>query len=482
MVLGCWLACFSVSADPPKLDFLFPAGGPLGETVSVEAGSKLEPWPVDVWTDHPDLVFKAGEKKGVFEVAIGVDVPPGPHLVRVMNSNGVSNVKWFVVGLDPELREVEDNDRWEDAQVVSNFPVVVNGGFAERGAVDCFAVDIPSNQTLVVNMNAYGIDAGVDAMMYVLDAQGHRIAHVHDSRRLDPHLHFRPEAPGRYIVQLAGFVHPPSADVRFHGGAGVRYRLRFALIADGQEKPLASMIANGVDEPERLQFPMKVIGRIETPREEDLFAFEVKKGEHLVFTPIAMSVGSPLDPYLSIRDEEDRVLAKVDDTKSAQKDAPLEWTATKEGPMRLGIRDALYRHGPAYTYRIQVEAGRPGIRASTETDVLVIEAGKAAQLKLQVSRRFGDAGAWIAVAHELPKGVKVSAAELDAKGGELTLDFQADEKTPPGNTAIKLSVASLDPDRPEVAPVAVRLKGLSTPHEDVYPNTVEQVWLTVKAP
>ena len=58
------LAVLELSATPPKLDALFPAGGRRGQTVEVEAIGEFGTWPPEIWTDHEGLKIEAAEKKG----------------------------------------------------------------------------------------------------------------------------------------------------------------------------------------------------------------------------------------------------------------------------------------------------------------------------------------------------------------------------------------------------------------------------------
>ena len=57
-LLGCFVG-LSASAAVPAPEFIFPAGGKQGATVSVTVGGKLDGWPVGVWTSHAGLAFEA---------------------------------------------------------------------------------------------------------------------------------------------------------------------------------------------------------------------------------------------------------------------------------------------------------------------------------------------------------------------------------------------------------------------------------------
>ena len=468
------------TAAPPVLDYLYPVGGQLGQRFEIQFGGADKEWPYEAWADHEGITFENREdKKGWFYCTIATNVPPGNHLIRLMNSNGVSRARWFRVGDVRECLEKEKNNQVMQAQLLTNLPVVVNGGLDERADVDVFALDLASNQTLQVACRAYTLDAGIDSLLYLLDDQGHRLAMAHDApaRALDPILEYKIERDGRYYIQYAGFKDPPSSDVRFYGAPMVRYRLRFS-IDPAPFVPRFPTLSAEATEPEKLSLPQRVQGVVSAPRQEDRFAFEVKKGRFYTFTPLAQSVGSPLDPYLSVRNKDGRELGKADDTKSKHLDAPLEWESTIDGPAEIRIRDAMFRGGEAFKYQLAIAEAAPSVRASTETDTLQLEAGKTAKLKINVERRFEDKRDWVVVAHDVPEGVQVVSREV-GKAKSVELDLTRTDSAKPGHYQVRFSAVSTDPEAPAAVPVEVQLKGKATIREDLVPNTQGFVWVTV---
>src|SRR5439155_2670608 len=129
-----------LSAEPPTLDYIFPAGGQQGTTNIVSVGGKFDPWPPKIWIDCPSVQFAAQRNKGAFKVSIATNAPVGPHLLRIFNSDGASVPKSFVIGDENEIAEVEPNDSWKQAQQITNLPVVVNGRLEKSGDVDSFAI------------------------------------------------------------------------------------------------------------------------------------------------------------------------------------------------------------------------------------------------------------------------------------------------------------------------------------------------------
>jgi hypothetical protein len=219
-------------ATAPSIEYLFPAGGQQGTTVTVAAGgkadakdAKIDPWPAKVWADCPGLEFKAAEANGTFTATIAKDCPPGPHLVRIYNDDGPSAPRVFVVGRHPEALEQEPNDDAGKAQPLDKLPTVVNGQLDKANDVDSYAIDVEAGRWIVAELLCRRINSPVDPALHLLDPDGVEIAFNHDTFGLDPFITCRAPRSGRYVLQVVGFAYPPGVDVRFAGGNGTVYRL-----------------------------------------------------------------------------------------------------------------------------------------------------------------------------------------------------------------------------------------------------------------
>src|SRR5262249_58680784 len=69
----------------------------------------------------------------------------------------------------------------------------------------------------------------------------------------------------------------------------------------------------------------------------------------------AARLGSPLDSLLEIMDPNGRVIAENDDTFGA--DSFVRFTAATDGKYQVRIRDANFKGGQAYVYRLTLTAG-----------------------------------------------------------------------------------------------------------------------------
>ena len=141
-ILAAVASCAApAGAAAPVLDYLYPAGGQRGTTVTVTAGGKFEKWPVQAWTDSPGLKAQPGTASGSLFGQIDKDVAPGPHLLRLYNGEGASALRLFMVGADREVAEAEPNDEIANAQPVDSLPLTVDGRLEKSGDVDSYAVN-----------------------------------------------------------------------------------------------------------------------------------------------------------------------------------------------------------------------------------------------------------------------------------------------------------------------------------------------------
>ena len=145
-------AC-SASAEPPQLDFFFPAAVKRGETVTVTAAGKLEPWPVKAWVNRPGLEIEATKDKGKFKVTVPADARGGLYLLRLHNAAGASVLKPLIIGELPQLLEKEPNNKQAEAQVLAE-SATVNGKLEKGGDVDQYSISLKKGARLAVVVQA----------------------------------------------------------------------------------------------------------------------------------------------------------------------------------------------------------------------------------------------------------------------------------------------------------------------------------------
>ncbi|MFN0195531.1 MAG: PPC domain-containing protein [Planctomycetaceae bacterium] len=218
------LACVdSLSAAPPTLSYLFPAGGQRGTKVAATLTGDF-PWPVSVWA--PGVEVTAAEEKGKLEISIPEDLYADRIWLRLHSAEGASAIVPFLIGNLLEVNEVEPNNNPKNAQTLSQAQVIVNGALQGGGDVDGFAVELTAGQTLVASVDANGkLGSPVDAVIQIAAPAGNVLAENHDDVAFDPRLAYTATKTGTHIVRVFGFSSTANTTIAFQGDASYIYRL-----------------------------------------------------------------------------------------------------------------------------------------------------------------------------------------------------------------------------------------------------------------
>jgi len=160
----------------------------------------------------------------------------------------------------------------------------------------------------------------------------------------------KPEA-GKVVLRLtaAADAELGERELRVMGSDGVSNPLPLAvtlLPVVGEKEP-----NNRPDQAQRIELPALLLGSIHGGTEIDAFRFVARKGQHLVFNAYAFRLGSKLDVALSLFDASGNEVARDNDTYGL--DAMIGYTVPEDGEFVLAVRDALYRGGGDYTYRLE---------------------------------------------------------------------------------------------------------------------------------
>ncbi len=220
----------AVAAAPPSWEYSFPAGGGVGETVEVTAAGKFAHWPTAFWVDRPGLTIEAAEKKGVFKVAVSSKAAPGVYWLRIVDAEGASRPRPFVVARAANVLEKEPNNAVKDAQEISTDnafnAVVVNGRLNKGGDVDAYLAPLKAGQTLVASLLANRVlESPMDGVLQLCSESGFVLAQNDEARGYDPQIVFTAPADGRYIVRMFAFPTATNSSIAFSGNAKYVYRL-----------------------------------------------------------------------------------------------------------------------------------------------------------------------------------------------------------------------------------------------------------------
>jgi hypothetical protein len=99
--------------------------------------------------------------------------------------------------------------------------------------------------------------------------------------------------------------------------------------------------------------PASVWGALGSATDQDVFAFEAKAGETLVFDLAAKRLGSKLEAVVSVSDASGRLLASNIDYEG-EADPFLAWTAPADGLYHARVRDLQHAAGAEHFYRLSV--------------------------------------------------------------------------------------------------------------------------------
>ena len=232
------LVAGTLLAAPPKVSYLFPAGGQRGQTVPVEATGEFSNWPVQVWTDRPGISATCDKDKGKLQVAVAADVPAGVYWLRLFDGEGVAALRPFLVGTLPEVAETEPNDSPDKPQTVEP-RVVINGKLGKAGDVDAYRLPLKAGQTLVAAVAANSVlGSPLDGVLQVCElvsrtsssgspaqVEAFVAQQNHDAVGLDPLIAFTAPRDGDYLVRLFAIPAVPNSGINFAGGESFVYRL-----------------------------------------------------------------------------------------------------------------------------------------------------------------------------------------------------------------------------------------------------------------
>ena len=166
-----------------------------------------------------------------FLVEPSADLAVGVYPIRVVTSEGISNVQLFTVGAFPEIPEDESqpgalpntSDNMEDAQPLPPPPFTLNGTL--RGPErDMFRLSAKGGEKRVIEVEARRSGSAIDPLLEILDANGRVIARSEDEPLLglDARVEVAFPRDGDYYVVVR--------DARFSTQTANFYRLKVGSV------------------------------------------------------------------------------------------------------------------------------------------------------------------------------------------------------------------------------------------------------------
>jgi len=449
----------------PAVDRLFPAGGQRGTTVAASIAGKVGDGDLRWISDSGQLAFTLSEKRDSVNVVIAPDARLGVHWVRVSNAIGATEWKPFVVGIVPELSEIEPNARLAEASAVTGPSVTVNGVLEKANDVDTFSVTLSRGQTLVASMLANRIlSSPMDGVLQIVDRRGTVVAQNDDDAGFDPLVTFTAPEDGQWFVRAFAFPTAPNSTIGFAGGADYVYRLTMtvegfvhhtvplvrqvgsgeqrlqlrgwnlsvpeSVLAAGQsvlagqfavpwtvhetEEPVNELSESAVRV--RIPVPSASSGQMKSDAADE-YLISAVKGQKFLIRVEVQRFGSLLDPVLTVLDAAGKVVQEADDMNGENPDAQLEFTAAADGDFTIRVQDRYLASGERYFYLLRCLESRPEVHTTVKSTAWVLAADKPLEIPVTVDRRNGFAEVLSFQVAGLPEGLNAECPQ-SAKDGD----------------------------------------------------------------
>jgi hypothetical protein len=205
---------------------------------------------------------------------------------------------------------------------------------------------------------------------------------------------------------------------------------------------------NKLDEAQKIEWPMIVNGRIDSPGDKDVFRIEGRKGEKIVADVDARRLDSPLDSLLELSDAEGRRIAMNDDfadksdgLRTHHADSFLLVELPKDGAYYITLKDSQNKGGPEYGCRLRIDRPRPDFALRVVPSSVNIRAGSSTPIIVYALRKEGFAG----------------EIELSLKDESKTFKLSGGNRIAADNDQLKLTITA--PQTPSEEPRSLEVFG-----------------------
>ncbi len=223
-----------------------------------------------------------------------------------------------------------------------------------------------------------------------------------------------------FRVTIPSGVPPHIGGLRVATGRGVS-NLRLFMIDD-----LSTVLESGGNRTrgaaQSLAIPTAVEGTVDA-QHSDFYQFTASKGQRFTAEVVARRLGSRLDPLLRLLDGEGNELSSSDDAPGLGGDSQIAHTFSEGGKYVLEVRDARYRGGGGYTYRLRA-GSFPLIRApfpavverGTRTQVALYDrgTGQVIRRELHIRADFPHERYWFAVESSAASGTAFTGVAVSS--------------------------------------------------------------------
>lgn len=403
------IASLSQAEEPPQITRLEPNSVVAGQVMDFRIVGQFKSWPVQVWSSSPHVTWSCKPESGVFQVAVDSSANLKEVWFRFFNSAGVTPPRRLLIGTQQPILEKEPNDGPSQANDIKPDEEITS--VLEKNVdVDCFRVHLSDGDqfSAVVDSHRYG--SPVDANLQLLDEKGFVITESIDHFGLDPAIFATITRTGVYHVKVFAFPAEPDSTISFRGGADWWYRLRCRKgpllheFPSDREKTLAKCtlreasvgltLENAV--PLNLEEKVSQIVAVSTEdsgkRSSQNHYYKLPKaaGVQVRLEVTAQSMGSPLDPTLTIMDATSKQHAFQDDAGN-DRDASLTWTIPDDKDYFAVIGDFHRRGGQQHVYWLSLTQVQPRVHVTTSSDSYVSKINQ----EIEISMKLEKPAEWV---------------------------------------------------------------------------------------
>jgi hypothetical protein len=253
-----------------RLYAIFPCGGKAGTTFDLELARSEDLDEADrLLFNHPGIAAApktrdvGGRKElipNTFSVTIAPDVPSGLYEVRASGLYGLSNPRIFVVGSQPETREVEPNNGFDRSNELP-LGTIVNATIGGETDVDVYRLVGKKGQRFVAFCRAADLDSRLEPVLELTDEGGRRLAHARQELHRDPVVDAVLPADATYYLKVHDFLYRGGPDYVYRLSAGSIPHIDFIMPPAGVAGSTAKYTLFGRNLPGGEPAGIKIDGR-----------------------------------------------------------------------------------------------------------------------------------------------------------------------------------------------------------------------------
>ncbi|MCE9526829.1 MAG: PPC domain-containing protein [Planctomycetales bacterium] len=437
----------------PGLARAVPGAAAPGKTTDITiTGSNLDQ-PLKVWSSFPATIEPVPgdpNAKGKTSLVCKVTLPPdaacGVGAIIVTTSAGQSDPLFLMIDDLPSVADNGNNHTVETAQEIP--PQAAVDGTSDGPVFDYYKFTAKAGQRLSLEVVATRLGSDFDPVLRILGPAGQEIALIDDDLSLGADCRIGQTFPadGVYIIELRDNRYKAGGKYRLRvgdfplvstpfplgvqaGGAGqvtaagpfvngipaaivagpfsaLGNRTFFsAKLPGGQSSGFAPLAVTDLTEVAEnapadnpaafttVVVPSAISGKLETPKDFDLFQFPAVKGTKLTFRAYTRSMYSPAILTMKLLNAAGGQL--VETAVSEGEEETLSYVTTETGLFTLRVEDLLGRGGPEYSYRVEARTGNFFAlnlknEPATRTKISIPRNGGAFTLDVQVARNGYD--------------------------------------------------------------------------------------------